>query len=430
MTNTPDEDISYFGLPDVQIIDTPDTPETVASHSPIQIDLTEDGVIEQNNSDVGVASDFKRSDNYGEGSSQSSSGYGSYDGSNKKRKNVGKSDHEVINKKSLVTNALGKNNRKQKNDEEKSSRKLIKELTEVYKPGECMKYIYVEIHTKLLNEWYSAELFKEVLAAGSNILPSDDMFDPGIVMWSRKIPQKSVNSDGKLELGLITETCNRALLVRTAKEVAPLACANQLTKHVTEIAAVANCPVTLVIFGVKDYWKSLSKKSDKDVKMTEKDLEIAITDLLVSTGNCDAAKVNTASEFVQLIVQTTKAIAEAPYKHSKRACDEQADFYLRGEKKKSVSVDKEGRGLGSLWQQMLAVLPQSSLETARALTAQFPSPLALYKALSSHDSISKVADIGVCRATVPGAKPRRIGPEFAKKLHMLFTADDANLLID
>ena len=52
------------------------------------------------------------------------------------------------------------------------------------------------------------------------------------------------------------------------------------------------------------------------------------------------------------------------------------------------------------------------------------------QALQLPNAVNEIADVGVSRAGVPGARARRVGPEFARRLHVLFTADDGNILLE
>ncbi|XP_068623765.1 crossover junction endonuclease EME1 [Battus philenor] len=347
---------------------------------------------------------------------------------NNRGKRKGNTDNGIVNKKpsKVVTGNLAK----EKINKEKAAKKTAQGLNKIYKPGECMKYMKVEIHPTLLEKWYAGDIEREVSTSLAKILTSSDLFDPGLVLWNRTVPPSLVSKDGLVEMTPAHERCSRGLYVMTAGDVADYVTEHKLTQHVATIRDMAEVKLTLVIFGDQEYYKSMSKKNkgSKNV-MTELDLEMAIVDLLVSTG-CDTVLVNQANELALLIVQFTKAIAESPYKIAKRACDEQADFYMRGDNKKCVSVDKDGNGLRSLWQQMLAVLPHSSLETSRALCARFKTPLELYETLQLPDGMNIIAELGVARSAVPGSKARRIGPEFARKLCTLFTAEDGNTLIE
>lgn len=46
------------------------------------------------------------------------------------------------------------------------------------------------------------------------------------------------------------------------------------------------------------------------------------------------------------------------------------------------------------------------------------------------EGVKAVAELGVSRSAVPGSRARRIGPEFARKLHTILTAEDGNMLIE
>ncbi|XP_075983884.1 methyl methanesulfonate sensitivity 4 isoform X2 [Anticarsia gemmatalis] len=341
---------------------------------------------------------------------------------------AGPSDGKGIKKTSAAAQREAK---KLKLAEEKAAKKTANDMNKIYKPGECMKYMKVEGHPSLWDCWWCADVAREVSAAGASVLGTPSLCHPALVVWTRRLPRTFESENGQVKLSPEVQSCNHALYVTSAEDISEHVSARTLPSHLAEICTLSQCDVTLVIFAPKDYFKSSRRKTSNSnrMAMSEIDLELAITDLLVSTG-CDTVRVNTPNELALLIVQFTKAIAEAPYKKAKRACDEQAEFYMRGDSKKCIAVDKDGIAVGKLWQQMIAILPHSSLETSRALCAQYKSPLALFEALQAPDSVKEVADIGVSRAAVPGSKARRVGPEFARKLKILFTASDGNTLVD
>ncbi|KPJ20367.1 Crossover junction endonuclease EME1 [Papilio machaon] len=343
--------------------------------------------------------------------------------------NLSYSDKAVEGGDSIKNKRSDGQSAKQKIAGEKAAKKQMQELNKIYKPGECMKYMQVEVHPSFMEKWYTGDLEREVSLSGAKIVTSLDLFDPSLVLWKRSVPQKLVSNDGNLDMTPRHEVSDRGLYVMTAADAAQYICEHKLSQHVAAAIEMANVKLTLVIFGEQEYFKTASKKKGNIPVMSEVDLEMAISDLLVSTGS-DTVVVNQANELALLIVQFTKAIAEAPYKQLKRVCDEQADFYMRGDNKKCVSVDKDGNGLSCLWQQMLAVLPQSSLETSRALCAHYKTPLDLYETLHLPEGVKTVAELGVTRSAVPGSRARRVGPEFARKLHSLLTAEDGNMLIE
>ncbi|XP_052738918.1 crossover junction endonuclease EME1 isoform X2 [Bicyclus anynana] len=310
-------------------------------------------------------------------------------------------------------------------------RKAAKDANKVYKPGECMKHMTIEMHPVLLESWYCADVAREAAASGVKVRASSAICDPSLVLWTRTVPPTLTNNDGMMELSAPRMPCERALYVQRLDDAAPLVAARSLADSARQARALAGCPLTLVLYGVKDYFKKSGRKTvnSSNKIISEKDLEEAITDVLVSAA-CDTVRADTPNELALTIVRFTKAVAETPYKKARRAVDERAEFYMRGDNKKCVAVDKDGNGLGRLWQQMLAVLPMASLESSRALCARYRSPLALFETLLAPGGVAAVADVGVTRAAAPGSKARRIGPEFARKLELLFTATDGSTLID
>ncbi|XP_039752377.1 crossover junction endonuclease EME1 [Pararge aegeria] len=310
-------------------------------------------------------------------------------------------------------------------------KKEAKDANKIYKPGECMKYMTIEMHPVLFESWYCADIAREASASGVKVKASPAICDPALVLWTRSVPPTLTTNQGMVELTASRVQCEHGLYVCRLEDVAELVAARSLTDTLRRAGQLAGCTLSLVLYGSKDYFKTSGRKTtnSRNKLIKEVDLEKAITDLLVS-ADCDTVLVNTPNELSLTILHFTKAVAELPHKKAKRDVDEQAEFYMRGDNKKCVSVDKDGNGLSRLWQQMLAVLPMASLESSRALCAQYPSPLAMFEALENPGGAKDVAGVGVTRTALPGAKSRRIGPEFARKLELLFTATDGGTLID
>ncbi|XP_050667351.1 crossover junction endonuclease EME1 isoform X1 [Leptidea sinapis] len=326
-----------------------------------------------------------------------------------------------------LTNGSTKNiNCKSKHIDQAADKQSLK----ILKPGECMKHMVVEMHPTLMERWYCADVLREVGASGARVQTSSTLCDVALVMWRRLLEPTLTNSNGMVALAT-EEKSDHGLYITHLDDIQTYIHTQTLSKHMKEVADLAGCKLTLVVFAPKNYFKSSGRKtSNSNHKIIQPvDVEMALTDLLVSS-DCDTITVTTPNEVALTIVHFTKAIAEAPYKQAKRLVDEQADFYMRGDNKKCVPIAANGSGIGMLWQQMLAVLPHSSLETARTIRGQYQTPRALYKALMKPSGVDDLANLGVSRSAVPGAKTRRIGNEFARKLHVLFTADDGDSLVE
>lgn len=58
------------------------------------------------------------------------------------------------------------------------------------------------------------------------------------------------------------------------------------------------------------------------------------------------------------------------------------DWYISGDNKDSVRVDKNGNGLHRLWQQQITQFTMARLETAEAIISVYPSPRVLIEVYS------------------------------------------------
>lgn len=100
-------------------------------------------------------------------------------------------------------------------------------------------------------------------------------------------------------------------------------------------------------------------------------------------------------DLASFILTISKAVAQIPLKYVKKYVDEhqfrlffcrlqqqdrhmlQSEYFGDSNKDK-VKVDKNGNGLGRLWQQMLTMFPLARLEKAEAITAHYPTLFSLF----------------------------------------------------
>lgn len=285
------------------------------------------------------------------------------------------------------------------------------------KPLKPIENMYVEVHSVLAKQWYMADLERELENVGAHLSVTENLYDEQLIMWSTWKDEISSECDIKKALYILT-----AEMLSTNIEDGSLGFLLGQTKELT------NCDITLIVFGVKEYLKNKQTQLD-EAFMSEPKLLSAITDLLVK-NDIDVMCVNSANELALTIVHMTKAVADASSKEERNEVDNKASFYMRGDNKNCVAVDEHGNGLTNAWQQMLAILPASSLEISRAIVNTYNRPIELYESFQESDGEQKLSELGVSRAAVPGAKPRKLGPAFAKKLRMLFTANDGNVLLE
>ncbi|XP_063833247.1 uncharacterized protein LOC135082381 [Ostrinia nubilalis] len=110
-----------------------------------------------------------------------------------KRRSVGSTEN-TENKKTKAS----KQSLKEKQAAEKLAKKAANEMNKIYKPGECMKHMNIEIHPTLAAEWYMANVQTEAAAAGARIVPAPDLFHPGLVVWTRTVPPTLCDTGGNV----------------------------------------------------------------------------------------------------------------------------------------------------------------------------------------------------------------------------------------
>ncbi|KAL4719549.1 hypothetical protein ACJJTC_018543 [Scirpophaga incertulas] len=254
--------------------------------------------------------------------------------------------------------------RKQVKLDEQKAMKVTAKKSKMYKKGECMKYMTIEVHPSLLGAWYMGDLQREATAKHTHVKAVSSMCDPSLVIFTR-------SREGAFAA---PEQSTHGLYIMEASSVGEYVKNHTLSDHMKSIVDMSGCQLTLVVFGAKDYFKSTRKTTaSKGTLMTEIDLMMALVDLLVSV-ECDNHLLDSSNDLALFIIQFTKAIAEAPFKKSQTMFDELAEFYMRGDKKTSVPIDSDGNGASQVWQQMLSVLPHSSLEIARAISGKYTGP--------------------------------------------------------
>jgi len=158
-----------------------------------------------------------------------------------------------------------------------------------------------------------------------------------------------------------------------------------------------NYSTTLVIFGMEEYFAYRKKqKSGQSSKsngsksknkgnqpfetfpiISRQQLEMCLTEVQI-VAKCSSRLIEDAQNLALMVYQYTKSIAEIPYKLQKRENQESKfDWYVMGDNKNTVCVDKYGNGLKRLWQQQLCQFNLSSLEISEAICTAYPSPVQL-----------------------------------------------------
>ncbi|XP_078487344.1 structure-specific endonuclease subunit EME1 [Ciona intestinalis] len=204
------------------------------------------------------------------------------------------------------------------------------------------------------------------------------------------------------------------------------------------------CQVHVVCFGMtkyrrkvknnaqKNFRQQVLQNSEKVTKNTKKKPSFELTDfeieeLLVElqlTSGFKVIFVESSDELVLLIQQTTKSVAEAPYKRMKR---NNVQFI---NDKASVKVDATtGHGSYNAWKQMLLQFHNLSPDMADAILKQYPSLsciMSAYDGCNTAEGETLLADLVIRRGVGTIQSTRRVGPELSKRIYKMLTSKNGS----
>lgn len=138
--------------------------------------------------------------------------------------------------------------------------------------------------------------------------------------------------------------------------------------------------------------------------------------------------VNSSEELADFIFRYTKSIAESPFKKDRN--QQGFSFFIMGEKRITVDPMTDEGGVTKLWEYQLQQFPQVTMETAKAISALFPTPLSLYTAIRNTDTetqIGLLSDVMIPRAD---GGSRRLGPALAKRICRFMASRQPNEYLD
>ncbi|VEN44455.1 unnamed protein product [Callosobruchus maculatus] len=137
----------------------------------------------------------------------------------------------------------------------------------------------------------------------------------------------------------------------------------------------------------------------------------------------------TEEDLANFILTVTKSVAQIPYKQEQQEKYQQQNLYFKDSNKDTVRVDKNGNGLGRLWQQMLTMFPLARLEHAEAITSVYPTPKALFQAYKNCDNKeAMLQELQIRRGQGPLTSVRKLGPELSKKCSKFFNSTENTLI--
>lgn len=296
-----------------------------------------------------------------------------------------------------------KNIAKQKKEEkiqqmmkEKALKTIAIKKSKNIKPGECLKFIEVVIDKGIENFSYITDIISTLL--NTNLQYNiKSQFISNSITWKRNIENHYVNENNEICTITNIENIDQILIIWNWDETVIKIANDSFCTSISDIKSLLpNYKIILVIFGIENYfaYKMQEKNSDKSetknkkqkintknnleyknfVEISRRQFETCLNEIQIA-ADCSSRLINNSQDLALMIYQCTKAIAEIPYKLEKnKSLINKFNWYILGDNRNTVKVDKDGNGLKRLWQQQLCQFNLSSLEIAEAICSVYPCP--------------------------------------------------------
>ncbi|XP_029805237.1 probable crossover junction endonuclease EME2 [Suricata suricatta] len=152
--------------------------------------------------------------------------------------------------------------------------------------------------------------------------------------------------------------------------------------------------------------------------------------LLQLWAHLDVLLVASWQELSRHVCALTKAFAQRPFKRYQES--HPFSFCAAGRWAGGQRVARDGTGLRGVWWQQIRQFNRVSPAVADAIVTAFPSPRLLQQAYvacsSEQERMALLADLPV--RTGRGARPRRVGPDLARRICLFLTTASPELLLD
>lgn len=329
---------------------------------------------------------------------------------------------------------------KAENEKAKAEKQALANTYKNIKPDECIKFMTALIDSDLICHFCASDIPNALQAVNVTYKVVSNVH-PFTVTWSRKCQTQLSTIGGQLSLANNEGNCNHVLLIMLWDQCVQLVHAKKLLSDIElKRTLFPDKLIHLGIFGLENYFSQYKSRKQKCKdkafanvpKVSRKDIDMALIELQIMYG-ISHRMLETPQDVSSLVAQLTKSIAQIPYKLQKQQRQEQMEWYVAGDNKDSVKVDKNGNGLSRLWQQQLTQFTLARLETAEAIASMYPSPASLMRAYAQcankRDGEKLLQDVPVRRAAGPLTSVRKIGPELSKKVFTLFTSSDGTAFI-
>ncbi|XP_011690538.1 PREDICTED: crossover junction endonuclease EME1 [Wasmannia auropunctata] len=335
---------------------------------------------------------------------------------------------------------------------EKALKAIERKTSRDMKPGECVRFMEVNLDRDV-DAVVSREEIESALRNADIKCNATTELIPGSITWRRNVEEACVGEDNQVRTRTSVRTEEYAIVIWSSHEaVRHVAEGTFCTSVSSSRDLIPGYNVTLVICGMEEYFASRRKQKsnpaggkgsryngkgnqrfdDASPVISRRQLEMCLAEIQI-VAKCSSRLVESAQELALMVCQYTKSISEIPYKLQKRGSrEDKFDWYVMGDNKNTVRVDKDGNGLKRLWQQQLCQFNLSSLETSEAICTVYPSPMQLvraYRKCTPDEGMNLLKDISIRRAAGPLTAARKVGPELSKKVYVMFTSQNGDALL-
>jgi len=283
---------------------------------------------------------------------------------------------------------------------EKASRAIERKRSKEMKPGECIKFMEVNLDRRIDDRFTFRTEIESVLQNADVKFNVTTELIPSSITWRRNVEESYIDEDNEVCLRKSVQTEEFAIIIWSSYEAVTHVAEDTFSASVTNIKTVLpNYSVTLVIFGMEEYFAYRKKSGQSSGSngskskgkgnqsfetfpiISRQQLEMCLTEVQIM-AECSSRLIEDAQDLALMVYQYTKSIAEIPYKLQKGGNQaSKFDWYVTGDNRNTVCVDKDGNGLRRLWQQQLCQFNLSSLETSEAICTAYPSPVQLIEVI-------------------------------------------------
>lgn len=311
--------------------------------------------------------------------------------SDEKNRNIAKQKKDILKKEEKIQQMMKK----------KALKAIAIKKSKNIKPGECLKFMEIVIDKDIENFSYITDITSTLLNTSLQY-SIKSQFISNSITWKRNIENHYINENNEICAITNTENINQILIIWNWDETVIKVANDSFCTSISDIKSLLpNYKIILVIFGIENYfeYKMQEKNSDKSetknktqkinsknnheyknfVEISRRQLETCLNEIQIA-ADCSSRLINNSQDLALMIYQCTKAIAEIPYKLEKnKSLTNKFNWYILGDNRNTVKVDKDGNGLKRLWQQQLCQFNLSSLEIAEAICSVYPCPADLIK---------------------------------------------------